>query len=233
MGYAVCKVSADAPIRPVAWELPQNKSPESERDLEMKAKTIFLNWLLTALLALTLTGCSMPDAIDNGTQTPENKDHVAVGSRLTVHNTDSRLTLRSNMNTLASDGLYYATWSAGESESYENSDGEIVDLYDAQIYLLLGEHKTADAAQENMDSWLDAGRSNYDVTDEETILCNGQSYTMLTYRFTNEENPYSHGVSAFGIFENCSVCVELTCRESYEEDLSEMLNGFLTGFQYE
>ncbi len=81
-----------------------------------------------------------------------------------------------------------------------------------------------------MESWLDAGRSNYEITDESTVLCNGLSYTMLTYDFTKEENPYAHGVSAFGVFENCSVCVELPCREGYEENLTEMLNQFLAGF---
>ncbi len=188
--------------------------------------------ILTALLALTSAGCSQSAGNDD-TKPLVNEDYVTIGSRLTIHNTDSRLTLRDNMDALSSDGLYYATWIAGESESYENSDGDMVDLYDAQLYLLLGEHKTADAAQESMNSWLDAGRSNYHVTEEKSILCNGQPYTMITYDFTNKENPYSHGVSAFGVFENCSVCVELTCRENYEEDLPEMLNGFLAGFGYE
>lgn len=198
----------------------------------MKTKVKILSCLLAAVLALTFTGCLALPGIDSNTQPPVNEDYVTIGSRLTVHNTDSRLTLQSSMDTLSSDGLYYAAWSAGESESYENSDGEIVDLYDAQIYLLLGEHKTTDAAQEYMNSWLDAGHSNYNVTKEETILCNGQPYTMITYFFTNKENPYSHGVSAFGVFENCSVCVELTCQEDYDEDLAEMLNSFLSGFQY-
>ena len=78
----------------------------------------------------------------------------------------------------------------------------------------------------------EAGRANYEVTAEETISCNGQSYTLLTYHFTSEENPYSHGVSAFGVFENSAICVELTCQESYGEDLHEMLTGFLEGFDY-
>ncbi len=199
----------------------------------MKTKTKLSICLLTVILTLSSTGCSMLPAIDDGAQTPINEDYVTIGSRLVVHNTDSRLTLRNNMDTLSSDGLYYATWSAGESESYENSDGDTVDLYDAQLYLLLGEHKTTDAAQESMKSWLEAGHSNYMVTGEETILCNGQPYTMITYDFTNEQNPYSHGVSAFGVFENCSVCVELTCRENYTENLPEMLNRFLTAFQYQ
>lgn len=189
--------------------------------------------ILTAALALASAGCSLLPAIDDGAQPPVNAEYVAIGRHLTIHNTDSRLTLRNNMDTLSSDGLFYATWSAGESEAYENSDGDTVDLYEAQLYLLLGEYKTADAALESMKGWLDAGRSNYDVSNEENILVGDQPYTMIAYDFSNEENPYARGVSAFGVFENCSVCVELTCREGYEEDLQEMLNEFLKRCSYE
>jgi len=210
-----------------------SKANRFEMEIIMKKNVKIPAYILAAVLALTSTGCSILPSIDDGTQPPENTAYVTVGNRLTVHNTDSRLTLRDNKDTLSSDGLYYATWSAGEAKPYENSDGDIVDLYDAQLYLLLGEHKTAEAAQESMDGWLDAGRSNYDITDENTILCNDQPYTVLVYDFTNEENPYAHGVSAFGVYENCSVCVELTCQEGYEEDLLTMLEGFLAGVGFE
>lgn len=57
---------------------------------------------------------------------------------------------------LSADGLYYALWTTGNSKKYENSDGETVDLYDAQLYLLLGESKTSEAAAESMENWLTA-----------------------------------------------------------------------------
>ncbi|MDE7429183.1 MAG: hypothetical protein K2N00_07955, partial [Lachnospiraceae bacterium] len=129
--------------------------------------------------------------------------------------------------------LYYASWTAGSPEKYENSEGDTVDLYDAQLYLLLAECKTAEAAEDNSKSWLEAGQANYEVTGEETIVCNGQTYTLLSYRFSSEETPYSHGVSAFGVYENCAVCVELACQETYGEDLYEMLTSFLEGCSYE
>lgn len=182
-------------------------------------------------IAATLIGCSvLPSISDNDTVV--NSEYVTIGSGLTVHNTDTRLTLISNIDALSADGLYYASWTAGSSEPYENSDGDTVDLYDAQLYLLLGEFKSSDAAQENMDNWLAAGQTNYDVTDEKTVTCSGQSYTMVIYNFQNEENPYAHGVSAFGVHQNLAVCVELTCRENYEEDLEEMLTDFLNNCTY-
>ena len=198
----------------------------------MKSKKLFL--ILGLSLTLALTGCAAsPSSLEESAVTVEDAEYVTVGSHLTVHKTDSRLTLVDHKDALASDGLYYAAWAAGSPEEYENSEGDTVDLYDAQLYLLLAECKTAEAAEDNRKSWLEAGRVNYEVTDEETISCNGQSYTLLTYHFTNEENPYSHGVSAFGVFENCAICVELTCQESYGEDLKEMLTDFLEGCSYE
>lgn len=179
----------------------------------------------------TLTGCAAFSS-DSGSNTVTDSEFVTIGSHLTVHNTDARLTLISNMDALSADGLYYASWAAGNSEPYENSDGDTVDLYDAQLYLLLGEFKSSDTAQQNMDNWFTAGQTNYNITAEENVTCNGQSYTVVTYNFDNEENPYERGVSAFGVHQNLAVCVELTCRENYQEDLYEMLIDFLDGCTY-
>ena len=196
--------------------------------IHMKPKQIIC---ILCLLTL-LTGCSAPSSDSADTVTADS-EYVTVGSSLTVHNADTRLTLLSNMDALSADGLYYASWTAGSSEPYENSDGDTVDLYDAQLYLLLGEFKSSESAQSNMDNWLTAGRTNYDVTDERSITCNGQSYTIVAYNFSNEENPYARGVSAFGVSNNLAICVELTCRENYREDLDQMLTGFLNNCSYE
>ena len=182
-------------------------------------------------IAAVLSGCA---AISSGSKNDTDvitKD-VQIGGSLTVRNTDTRLKLISNLDTLSADGLYYASWAAGSSEPYENFAGDTVDLYDAQLYLLLGEFKSADAAQQNMDNWFTAGQTNYNITAEENVTCNGQSYTVVTYTFDNEENPYERGVSAFGVHQNLAVCAELTCRENYQEDLYEMLIDFLDNCTY-
>lgn len=152
---------------------------------------------------------------------------------LTVDNTDSRLTLLSNMDALSADGLYYAAWTMGGSEPYENSDGDTVDLYDAQLYFLLGEFKDAETAQNNLNTWLSAGRTNYEILSEENVTCNGQDYLLITYQFIHEDNPYVRGISAFGVFGNHAACIELTCREGFDEDLKTILIDFLNGCTYD
>ena len=178
-----------------------------------------------------LSGCAVLTSGSENDTTVITKD-VQIGGSLTVRNADTRLKLLSNLDTLSADGLYYASWAVGNSEPYENSDGDTVDLYDAQLYLLLGEFKSSETAQQNMDNWFTAGQTNYNITAEENVTCNGQSYTVVTYNFDNEENPYERGVSAFGVHQNLTVCVELTCRENYQEDLYEMLIDFLNGCTY-
>ena len=184
-------------------------------------------------MALTLTGCSLfPAVTDSRSSIDPDSPYTSIGTCLTVHNTDERLTLHDNMDTLSSDGLYYASWTAGNAEPYENSDKDTIDLYDAQLYLLLGEYGSTETAQANIDEWLEAGQNSYRVTDEETITCGEQVYTVITYDFVNESNPFARGVSAFGVIGSNAVCVELTCREQYDEDLKEMLITFLNGCTY-
>ena len=197
----------------------------------MKNKIKLLCVTCILCIAAALSGCASLSSGNNNDTDVISKD-VQIGKSLTVHNADTRLKLLSNLDTLSADGLYYASWAAGSSEPYENSDGDTVDLYDAQLYLLLGEFKSSDAAQQNMDTWFTAGQTNYSTTDEETVTCNGQSNTVVTYNFDNEENPYERGVSAFGVHQNLAVCIELTCRENYQEDLYEMLITFLDNCTY-
>ena len=137
-----------------------------------------------------LSGCAVLTSGSENDTTVITKD-VQIGGSLTVRNADTRLKLLSNLDTLSADGLYYASWAVGNSEPYENSDGDTVDLYDAQLYLLLGEFKSSDTAQQNMDNWFTAGQTNYNITAEENVTCNGQSYTVVTYNFDNEETPTS------------------------------------------
>lgn len=195
--------------------------------IHIKPKYIVAFLCIAALVIACSLLASGPDS-----NTAADSEYVTVGSDLTVHNTDSRLTLFSNMETLSANGLYYASWTAGGSEPYVNIDGDTVDLYDAQLHLLLGEFKSSDTAQENLDAWYDIGSTNYDITDKKTVTCNGQPYTMVIYNLLNEEDPYARGVSAFGVNNTTAVCAELTCRENYHEDLEEMLTEFLNNFDY-
>lgn len=209
-----------------------NCNPIKNHPVIRKITKITYMVICTALLS----GCAHTSASPNTTEDSlktESSGQITIGSHLTIHNTDERLTLSDHMDALSADGLYYASWVAGNSAPYENSDGESVSLYDAQLYLLAGEFKSSVAAQENMNNWLAAGKSNYDVINEENIDCNGQTYCLITYNFINADNPYDHGVSVFGTYEDTAICMELTCVKGYDEDLRQMLTGFLENCVYE
>lgn len=183
------------------------------------------------MIICLLSGCSAPD-IEPESAAVDESGALEVGTSLTVRKTDDRLKLLDNKTALAADGLYYATWGIGGSEPYENSDGETVDLYDAQLYLLLGETKDQEEAQGDMDTWLDAARANYDVSAEEKVTGGGLDYTMLTYTCKSSDTPYSRGVSAFAVSGDSAVCIELTCVDAFQDDLRNILTDFLDCCSY-
>lgn len=156
---------------------------------------------------------------------------VKIGSVLEA-DAPEQLTLLDNKDTLAADGLYYTTWTAGDSVPYENSDGETIDLYDAQLYFLVSESADAESAEKDCRVWLASARDNYDIQETETITCSGQEYTLIVYDCISEDTPYERGVSAFGVCGANAVCAELTCVEDYEEDLTALLKEFLDGCRY-
>lgn len=189
---------------------------------------------IALLLCLTmLGGCSVFRAKEAPIKVDPTATFVQVGNTLTVENTDPRLTLLDNKNALAAEGLYYATWGSGNCEDYENSEGDIIDLYDAQVYLLLGEAKNNESAQESTNTWLAAAEGNYKIEKKETLTCAGNEYTVLTYTYKGEDTPFERGISAFGTFGTSSVCVEFTCRSGYKEDPTDVMTTFLNHCSYQ
>lgn len=187
----------------------------------MKAKYISI----ILIIILLVSGCSL-------FREDRDPSTVKLGLHFSVDNTSESRTLLSNIDTLAASGLYYAAWGTGGKVPYENSDGDTVDLYDAQIYLLFGEYNDRDTAEENMQGWLDAGRTNYEVIREDEIQFCGQTCTKLTYRFSGEDSPYANGVSIFGVLDNNAVCIELTCRETFVGDPENTMDEFLNCCTY-
>lgn len=199
----------------------------------MKTKH-FLCILSILGIILTLTGCSSPSSLSQEPEenTWEEEGYITIGNILTVQNIDSPFSLFDNKDALSADGLYYAAWTIGSSQPYENSDGDTIDLYDAQLYLLVGEYPNVEDAQGNMTQWLELSRTNYEILEEEEITCSGQSYSLITYNCINEENPYERGVSAFGVYGNTAVCMELTCTEQFQEDVRALMIDFLNNCSY-
>lgn len=199
--------------------------------MESNMKSKYLFPALAA--ALALTGCSSGSLLEkelDDTWTTEG--YVAVGSRLTVENKDSRLVLQDKMDALSADGLYYVSWTMGSAEPYENSDGDTVDLYDAQLYLLLGEFPDSEKAYDNMETWLAAAQANYEVLTKKEAACSGYTYSLITYNCVSDDNPFERGASAFGAFEDTAVCIEFTCRENFEEEPESILTDFLGSCTY-
>ena len=182
-------------------------------------------------MALLLSGCA-PFSPKLEKEPVENKSHLLVGRHMEVENTDSRLILVDDNSVLAADGLYYVSWGMGEPKPYENSDGDTANLYDATLYLLLGESKDETSAQKNMDTWLEAAKTTYEVLEETESTYNGQPYTLLAYNCISQENPYDRGISAFASIGDISLCVELTCQKDFQEDLEAILANFLEHCSY-
>lgn len=170
--------------------------------------------------------------VQNREDTWSNSGFLKVGHNLVIKNSYNGLSLLDNKDALSANGLYYAAWTMGGSEPYKNSEGQTVDLYDAQLYLVLSEHKNSVEADNDMVKWLDAGKKNYEVLTEEEIICNEQLYSLITYNCVNEENPYDRGISAFGVYNNDTVCIELTCCGNFEGDLRTILLSFLDNCTY-
>lgn len=196
----------------------------------MKARRLI--YIIFSIFILTGCSASSYDATEESKNTWDESGYVEIGDIITVEKSDDRMKLSDNKMTLASDGLFYCAWTIGNSEPYENDEGDIVDLYDAQIYLLLGKFAGAEKAQENVDDWLSSARSNYEITTEGEIICNSQTYTLITYNYINDGNPYVRGASAFGVHGSNAVCIELACRDTFADDPESILENFLNNCTY-
>lgn len=202
---------------------------------DKKKKLILLCVLCVFFVALfSLAGCLFASSLtgQTGDDTWADSGFVKIGHDLTVSNTDNLLTLSDSKDVLSATGLYYAAWTIGESIPYVNSDGESVSLYDAQLYCILSEHKSTEEADKDLTKWMDLSRQNYEVVAQEEVVCNGQTYVLLTYNCISETNPYDRGISAFGLHGNDAICFELTCLENFDRDLKDILISFLNQCTY-
>ncbi len=157
---------------------------------------------------------------------------VLIGSFLRISSAPEGFTLFDSKDALAAEGLYYASWTAGQSSAYSNEDGDTVDLYPAQITLLGAERKDPQSAQDEIDAWKSASTDNYAIRDTRTESIAGQEYEIITYTMKNPDSPWSGGVSAFGVHENAAVCAELTYQDSFTGDADHDLTGLLESFHY-
>ena len=195
----------------------------AERGIKMKKLLLII---LSILLILLLTACGKyPDQDLTGAKWDKNWEML--GTVLGVEEVGNGFTLSQNASILTGDDTYYATWTTGEPKKWVNEDGDEVDLYPAQLYLMLYGCSNADAAKDAFNDFKAREEEKYTVKDTVTETHSGQDYTILIYDCGSKTNPYSRGVSAFGIYENYVVNAELTCTEGYKGNEKEVLADFL------
>ena len=174
----------------------------------MKRNGLFV--LVLALAAVLCTGCGVKDE-DLKSDPLVNADGTApVGSTLVAPAPQDDFVLLDNKDILSANGLYYASWVNGDAQPYENSEGKTVDLYDAQLTLVVQENKTEDKA----------------------ASAAGQEYTVIQFTYQDESNPYASGVAAFAQRGTSAIEWELSCQDSYSGDALKVLTDFLNSCTY-
>ncbi|MBQ3705732.1 MAG: hypothetical protein II888_04685 [Clostridia bacterium] len=199
---------------------------------------IMQKWLIIPIIVLIFAAVALviplfsrvPTAADDGTAW--NPEWEMMGTVMGVEAPGNGFTLLNNDTALAGNDTFYASWVAGEARDYTNADGKHVDLYPAQIYLLLYGCGDREQAEEARAEWMAREENTYRVEEKRSETHNGQDFQVLIYACGSETNPYERGASAFGVFGNYVVIAELTCTEDYEGDAAAQLGEFLDGCHY-
>lgn len=184
--------------------------------------------MLAAVLLLAFTGCSRYPQTDLTGQAWD-REWEMLGTVLGVEEPTNGFTLSQNTSILTGDDTYYATWTTGEPKKWTNEDGDEVDLYPAQIYLLLYGCGDEAAAQDAMADFISREEEKYTVRETVAETHGGEPYTILLYDCGSDTNPYSHGVSAFGLYKNYVINAELSCTADFDGDDRAVLAAFLDG----
>ena len=160
------------------------------------------------------------------------KEWTILGSALGVEEPGNGLTLLDNNAALTYQDLYYAAWAIGEPRAYVNAEDDEVELYPAQLYLLLQGCKDAENAQMAIDEWSGLQQQTYTILERKTETYNGQEYAVYVYETGSDTNPYARGVSAFAARGHYALSAELSCQDSFGGDAEAILAEFLTGCHF-
>ncbi len=197
----------------------------------MRKSSMMRTFAAMVAAVLLLAGCSnSPDAAADGAQWDET--WTLLGTVMGVGEPGHGLALTENPVSLMSGDNHYAVWSAGEEHHFTNDAGEEAVYYDAQLYAVASGFRNEAGALNAAGEWLAREREIYEITGEETVEANNQSYTVLTYRTKSETNPYSAGAVAIGVYKRYAVSLELTCLDAFPEEPGEVLKGILAVVHY-
>ncbi len=142
------------------------------------------------------------------------------------------LELRDNNEALSVTDMYLASWTIGEGEPFVNEDGDEVILYPARLDVLVYGRKDADAARQAVADWTARQAETYEVSGTSEETCNGQPFTVSIYLCKSETNPYDQGISAFGVYKDYAISVELNCVDSFTGDAITIMSDFLNSCHY-
>lgn len=171
-----------------------------------------------------------PSAAADGT--PWDKNWEMLGKTVGIEAPGHDLVFQTNNSVLAGEDTYYASWTIGSASPYTNEDGDEVDLYPAQLYLLLYGCEDAADARRTCVEFLGREHSIYAVQSEQTAVHNRQDYTILQYTCISPSNPYGRGYSAFAVDGNYVFVAEFTCLDSFDGDAEQILSDVLDGVHY-
>ena len=185
--------------------------------------------ILLILIIMLMAGCSGQPRKDSH---PDwDKTWFRAGEKLASEGTEGFVLNESN-DALSPAGLYYAAWTSGEGRNITNPQGQQAVVYEAQIYLLLEETGSASKAGADIDKWMKREAESYETDDEKAVNVNGQSFRILPLLSAKSENPFDHGMAAFGVIGSDAVTVELLCTADYDGDPETVLMRFLNGLHY-
>ena len=181
---------------------------------------------------LLLSGCAKSAPSQAADGAAWDKSWTTLGGVLGVEEPGHDLELRDNNEALSVTDMYLASWTIGEGAPYVNEDGDEVILYPARLDVLVCGRKDTDAAQQTLENWSTRQAETYDVAASRKQTCSGQDYTVSTYTCKSETNPYSRGVSAFGVYDDYAISAGLNCLDSFTKDEAAILTDFLEGCHY-
>ena len=190
-------------------------------------KIVFCMVLCVILTSLIACGAKGPTVTADGV--PWDDNWIMVGLNIGAENPGTDFTLR---DVKGAKKMTFTAWSAGEAQPHTNAQGEEINVYDAQLVVLVVEAGTAEAAQASVDEWLSLAGDTYTVTNTAQQVLGGQEFTVLTYDFSSENSAYARGASAFAVYGGCAVSAEFACQDSYEGNPAEILTGFLENCHY-
>lgn len=205
------------------------------KNLFRQKNVLYLLFPFALILALIAAGSLVdfsqyPSAAADGAAWDKNWEMMA--KAVGIEAPGGGLTLLTNNSVLAGEDTYYASWTAGEPAPYTNADGDEVDLYPAQLYVLLYGCADQAAAESACADFLAREQETYTVQDQRTEEHNAQRYTVLDYTGGSAGNPYGRGSSAFAVQGNYVLVAELLAQDSFDGDVSRMLSAFLDGVHY-